>query len=85
MKKLLQLHNETVLDNTKRNRFFVLLDKLQAEVISGAEHKEYLALAEEEENLRLKRVKYLIKLSQLRNVPLPTLMIELGLKPIGQA
>ncbi|MGB0930463.1 MAG: hypothetical protein ACPGVB_06795 [Chitinophagales bacterium] len=83
--KLLRLHNETILDTTKRNRFFVLLDKLQAEAISDIEHKEYLALAEEEENLRLKRVKYLIKLSQLRNITLPVLMAELGLTPIGHA
>ncbi len=83
--KLLRLHNETVLNNAKKKRFFVLLDKLKSETISDKEHKEYLILAEEEESLRVKRVKYLIKLSQLRKIPLPVLMAELGLTPVGHA
>jgi hypothetical protein len=39
-----------------------------------------IALVEEEETLRVERVKYLIELAQLRNITLPQLMEKLGLK-----
>lgn len=83
--QLLRLHNETILSPTKKKRYFSLLSKLQSETITTKERKEYLALTAEEEQLRNQRVKYLIQLSQLKNISFNSLMKELGLKPVGHA
>ena len=81
IKILLAKVNDTVLDTESRQRYFSLLEKLDAETISEPEHKEFLELVAKEESLRNERVKYLIEISQLRNIPLPQLMEEMGLKP----
>jgi len=80
---LLQKHNETVLNKIKRDRYAELYEKLELDTISAAERKEFLSLTKEEEKLRNERVKILIKLSQLKEMPLNQLLKELGLKPVG--
>jgi hypothetical protein len=77
---LLEKINKTVLDKKKIDRYKELSYKIEAETIADAEHQEFMELATLEENLRNRRVKYLIELAQLRAVTLPQLMITLGLK-----
>jgi hypothetical protein len=80
---LLDKINRTVLEKSKRERYHALIYKLEIETISDTDHAELLELVEEEEKIRVKRLKYLIELSQLRNVSLPQLMKTLELtKPI---
>ena len=80
---LLDKINRTVLEKSKRARYQTLIYKLEMETISDTDHAELEALVEEEEKIRVKRLKYLIELSQLRNVTLPQLMKTLELtKPI---
>jgi hypothetical protein len=78
-RQLIGLINQTALINGQLLRYRELTEKLESESLSEVEHKEYLALVETDEQLRNDRVKYLIELSQLRNVSLPSLMEELGL------
>lgn len=77
---LLDKISQTVLSKKKTQRYQELVEKLEFESITDAEHAEFMRLATHEEKLRNQRVKYLIELAQLRAVPLPQLMIDLGLK-----
>lgn len=80
---LLEKINRTVLAQSKRERCQTLIYKLEMETISDTDQAELERLVEEEEKIRVKRLKYLIELSQLRNVTLPQLMKILELtKPI---
>jgi hypothetical protein len=80
---LLDKINRTVLAKLKRERYHALIYKLEMETISDTDHAELLELVEEEEKIRVKRLKYLIELSQLRNTTLPQLMKTLELtKPV---
>jgi hypothetical protein len=76
---LLDKINRTVLAKLKRERYHALIYKLEMETISDTDHAELLELVEEEEKIRVKRLKYLIELSQLRNTTLPQLMKTLEL------
>jgi hypothetical protein len=79
---LLEKINQTVLDKKKIERHHFLLEKLEDDSISEAEHEEFMNIATQEEKLRNRRVKYMIELAQLRAIPLTQLMVTLGLKPI---
>jgi hypothetical protein len=80
---LLEKINRTVLEKSKRERCQTLIYKLEMETISDTDQAELERLVEEEEKIRVKRLKYLIELSQLRNVTLPQLMKTLELtKPM---
>jgi hypothetical protein len=80
---LLDKINRTVLEKSKRERCQTLIYKLEMETISDTDQAELEGLVEEEEKIRVKRLKYLIELSQLRNVTLPQLMKTLELtKPL---
>jgi hypothetical protein len=74
---LLDKINKTVLDKSKRERYQSLIYKLEFEKISEIEHNELLELIEQEEKIRVKRLKYLVELSQLRNIPLLQLIKNL--------
>jgi hypothetical protein len=74
---LLDKINRTVLEKSKRERYQTLLYKMEMTPISDKEHSELLELVEQEEKIRVKRLKYLIELAQLRNLPLPQLMKNL--------
>lgn len=80
---LLEKINQTVLDKKKTDRYHILFEKLEADTLSEAEHAEFMDLANHEEKLRNRRVKYMIELAQLRAVSLPQLMETLGLKPVN--
>ena len=79
---LLQAINKTVLSAEKRITFKQLYQKLQEETMTPEENNAFLVLADEEANLRNQRVKYMIELAQLRQIPFPQLMSELGLEPL---
>ena len=76
---LLDKINQTVLDKSKRERYQTLIYQLEMTTLSDVEHKELLVLVELEEKIRVKRLKYLIQLAQLRNITLPQLMKTLEL------
>lgn len=78
-KELLRLINEAILDKEKRSRYWQLAIQLEEGNLSVDEHSEFMQLVEQEELLRNTRVKLLIELAQLRNIPLPQLMEEMGL------
>lgn len=80
--QLMQSINETVLSPDKMMDYLTLRKKLQAERITETEYKEYMNLVTEEEEFRNQRLKYMIELSQLKQISLPQLMKELGLKPL---
>lgn len=83
IEELNQLINETVLDIDKRIIFNTLNEKLLNETMTKDENRVFLKIAEEEAQLRNKRVEYMIKLSQLRGISLQKLMSEIGLKPLN--
>ena len=82
---LLDKINQTVLSKKRTQRYQELVYKLEFETMTEAEHAEFMLLANEEEKLRNKRVKYLIELAQLRTVSLPQLMKDLGLNKAQNA
>jgi len=83
--QLYQLINETVLDEDKRVIFNTLNEKLLNETMTKDENRVFLKIAEEEAQLRNKRVEHMIELSQLRGISFQKLMTELGLKPLHNA
>ncbi len=80
---LLEKINQTVLDKNKIDRHHILVEKLEADTLTETEHAEFMLIANHEEKLRNRRVKYLIELAQLRAVSLPQLMDTLGLTPVN--
>jgi hypothetical protein len=58
-----------------------LLRKLEAETLSSEERQKLMPLIEMSEAFAARRVKSLVELAQIRNVSLPELMQELGIKP----
>jgi len=82
-RELLRRINQTVLPKEKRALYAQLVEKLENDTISESEHQRFLELTEEEEALRNERVKILLELAQLKNMPLNRLLQELGLQPVG--
>ena len=64
-----------------QERFDELNAKRHAFSLSPEEHQELLRLVEESEAFTVRRLEALAELAQLRQVPLPALMKQLGLKP----
>lgn len=62
-----------------RVRYHELNAKLHNEVITEAEHQEFLTLVDQVELADAKRLQSLLELAQLRGVSLATLMKQLGL------
>ncbi|MEM6321986.1 MAG: hypothetical protein AAF960_30280 [Bacteroidota bacterium] len=81
-KELLLKLNQTVLDQEKHERILVLSPQVELETISSDEQKELDVLLTESEQLRNQRVAIMIELAHLKSVSLPTIMQELGLKPL---
>ncbi len=79
-KFLLRKINESVLADDVLQRYIELQEKMETTVLIEAEHQELLLLVEKDEKIRNKRFQYLIELSQIRSIPLPELMQQLGLK-----
>jgi hypothetical protein len=63
-----------------QERFDELNAKRRAFALSPEEHEELLRLVDESEAFTVRRTEALAELAQLRQVPLPTLMKQLGLK-----
>ncbi|MEZ4731542.1 MAG: hypothetical protein R3E79_30860 [Caldilineaceae bacterium] len=63
-----------------RTRFAELNEKRRAETLIEEEHTELLQLIDQIEAHDVERVKNLGKLAQLRNVPVRTLMKQLGIQ-----
>lgn len=82
---LLDKITQTVLSKRKTGRYQELVEKLEFESVTDAEHAEFMSLANQEERLRNQRVKCLIELAQLRAISLPQLMKDLGLKTVANA
>ncbi len=60
-------------------RYWELRKKLEDSSLASPEHAELLAVNDRIERANAERMKYLVELAALRNVPLPLLMEELGL------
>lgn len=63
-----------------RQRYEELNEKLHDEAISAEEHREFLELVEQIKLADAERLHRLIELAQLRNVPVETLMDQLGIR-----
>jgi hypothetical protein len=61
-------------------RYEELNAKLHVETITPAEHEELLQLSDELEQADAERLRHLIALAQLRQVPIDTLMDQLGIR-----
>ena len=83
IRRLYQLINETVLDADTQVIFDVLAEKLHAETMTKDENRVFLKIAEQEENIRNQRIAYMVELSQLRQIPFPQLMSEMGLGKVN--
>lgn len=62
-----------------------LVAKRDENILTEVEHEELIQLSNEIERLNAERIGYLVNLAQLRNVPLATLMDELGIHPLNHA
>jgi DNA-binding GntR family transcriptional regulator len=76
---LLQKINQGV-PTEVRDRYEVLNEKLHQEIISPEEHQELLEIIDQIELADAERLHYLIELAQLRNMPVDTLMDQLGIR-----
>lgn len=63
----------------QQTRHAQLIEKRLAETLTVAEHQELMQLNQIVEQLNVVRIKNLISLAQLRQIPLPQLMTELGI------
>lgn len=68
------------LSSLQQQRFAELDQKRQDETLTDSEHQELLALNELMEQQNVVRMQSLSKLAQLRQVPLTTLMQNLGIR-----
>jgi len=78
--ELLQQINQT-LPTDIQHRYTELKAKQHAETLTPAEHQELLTLIDRVEQADGDRLQHLIELAQLRQVPLPDLMQQLGIQP----
>lgn len=77
---LLQQINQG-LPKATQHRYNDLRAKQYAKSITPQEHQELLTLVDIVEQADAERLQHLIELSQLRQVPLPNLMHQLGIHP----
>jgi hypothetical protein len=82
-RQLLHKITTAVLDTVQRERYYVLIEKLELGIMTDNEHVEMDILGNKEEKLRNQRVKHMIELAQLRAVSLSEVMASLELKPLG--
>lgn len=76
---LLKMINRRSLSDAQQKRFNYLT---QSEMRTEAEQQELLALVEIVEQFDAERVEHLAALARLRNLPVRTLMRQLGLLPV---
>ena len=68
-----------------QQRFDQLTVKRRAETLTEVEYQELLSLSEQIELSDARRVECLAELAQLRNIPIRTLMSQLGIRPPAYA
>jgi hypothetical protein len=81
METALLLEVNRGLDEQARERFHVLVERRRADQLTTAEHEELLRTTEKIEQQDVQRLQALLKLAQLRGMPLRSLMDELGIQP----
>jgi len=64
-------------------RYRDLIAKRQAETLLPAEQDELIQISNEIEEKNAERIEYVAELARLRRLTLPTMMSELGLKPVS--
>jgi hypothetical protein len=79
--ELLMAINQGLPDDTQR-RLNKLIKKRQSYTITEDELQELIQLSDQAELFNVERMKHLIELSHIRNVPLDDLIRQLGLKPV---
>lgn len=67
----------------QHKRYWELIGKRDEESLTPGEYEELLQLTGVAEKYQAERLDALIKLSQLRNISLDELMVELGITPPG--
>lgn len=82
---LLEALNDCVLPEGNLKKALHLNKKRKQNQLNDNELEDFLALAQEEETLRLKRVRILGELAQIKNMSLPQLTEALGIKPLVDA
>ncbi len=78
---LQKLNEECVLPHQHLQLFYFLIEKRRNKQLSKNEAKQLAQLIQEEEMMRLKRIKILGELAQLKNIPISQLTEQLGIKP----
>lgn len=63
-----------------RDRYEILADKRDDETLTEAEHTELLAIGDQIEKIGVQRLEALVKLAELKQVPLLQLMADLGIQ-----
>ena len=81
---LLQAINQS-LSQIEWQRYRVLLGKRQAETLTPEEQTELIGLSDRIEEANVQRIAYAAELADIRQITLPALMGELGLKPTTYA
>jgi len=79
--RLIKKVNEAVLSDVERMRFNELIKKRRNENISENELDELITLTEKGEELNVRRLKYLVKIANIRNKGLREVMKELEISP----
>lgn len=69
----------TVVPPDTHSRYHDLVPKLETEELTESERKEFLALHEQMESYSAERLKLLSELATIREIPLKTVMQQLGL------
>jgi hypothetical protein len=78
--ELLQRINQSLTPEAWQ-RYEVLLAHRQAETLTPEEQTELIALSDQLEAFNAQRLEALTEMAQLRGVPVPALMAQLGLTP----
>lgn len=79
--RLIKKVNEATLSEDEHKRFYELIEKRRDENISQKELNELSLLTDKSEALNVKRIKYLVEISQIRNKSLREVMKELEIFP----
>jgi hypothetical protein len=75
-------HINLAVTETEWNEYRRLIALRHAETISEMEYAHLIALGDKIEAANVQRLKYLVKLAQLRQVSLQKVMNDLGIKPV---
>ena len=67
------------------NRYHELQKKRRDETLTDEEQAELLQCSDRIENANVERVRHIVKLAELQNVPLPTLVEQLKISPAAYA